>query len=356
MKKKIAFFTKNLDIGGIERAIINYVNSIPKDKYEVTLFLEKKEGIYLNEIDNDIKIIDFNVSENKIIIVRKLINLLKLLIFSIKYHNKFDFAANFATYLKSGAILSKRFSKNNAIWYHGNYWETKDEANKFIKYTRTNKYKKIVFVSNSLKEKYLKYFPNTNQQLYVLNNMINYEEMIEKSKIDLGLKHKKTTILNVGRHEESSKKLSLLFKTTKKLLDEKYDFNLWLVGSGPDHELYKNMVKELKLSNNVIFFGKQNNVYPYYKKCDAVILTSVAEGNPVVFLEAKVLNKPVITTDVSDAKIDLKGYGIINEYSEDGVYKGLKQFLDKGYNIKNKFNPKEYNIDKLNKLINIIEE
>ncbi len=356
MKKKIAFFTKNLDIGGIERAIINYVNNIPKDKYEVTLFLEKKEGIYLNEIDNDIKIIDFNISENKIIIVRKLINLFKLLIFSIKYHNKFDFAANFATYLKSGAILSKRFSKNNAIWYHGNYWENVDEANKFIKYTRTLKYKKIVFVSNSLKEKYLKYFPNTNQKIYILNNMINYEEMIEKSKIDLGLKHEKTTILNVGRHEESSKKLTLLINTTRKLIDEGYDFNLWLVGDGIDHQKYIDMIKELNLNKYVTFYGKQNNVYPYYKKCDAVILTSVAEGNPVVFLEAKVLNKPVITTDVSDAKTEIKGYGIINEFSSDGVYKGLKQFLDNGYTIKKKFNYKEYNIDKLNKLLDLIEK
>lgn len=356
MKKKIAFFTKNLDIGGIERAIINYVNSIPKDKYEVTLFLEKKEGIYLNQINKDIKIVDFNISNNKIIILRKLINALKLLIFSIKYYRKYYFAANFATYLKSGAILSKRFSKNNAIWYHGNYWENYAEANKFIKYTRTNKYKKIVFVSNSLKEKYLKYFPNTNQQLYVLNNMINYEEMIEKSKIDLGLKKKKTTILNVGRHEESSKKLTLLLETSKKLIDEGYDFNLWMVGDGIDHELYKNMVKDLKLEKSVTFFGKQSNVYPYYKMSDAIILTSIAEGNPVVYLEAKVLNKPVISTDVSDAKEELAGYGIVNECSQEGVYKGLKNFLDNGYTIKNKFNPKEYNIDKLNKLINIIEE
>ena len=340
MKKKIAFFTKNLDIGGIERAIINYVNSIPKDEYEITLFLDKKEGIYLDQIDKDIKIVDFNVSDNKIIILRKLINALKLLVFTIKYHNKFYFAANFATYLKSGAILSKRFSKNNAIWYHGNYWNNPEEASKFIKYTRTLKYKKIVFVSNSLKEKYLEYYPNTNQKLYVLNNMINYEEMIEKSKIDLGLKHEKTTILNVGRHEEKSKKLTLLFNATKKLIDSGYDFNLWLVGDGIDHQKYIDMVKKLNLDKYVTFFGKQNNVYPYYKLCDAVILTSIMEGNPVVYLEAKVLNKPVITTDVSDAKTEIKDYGIINEFSPEGVYKGLKKFLDDGYTIKNKFKVK----------------
>ena len=63
MKKELAFFTKNLDIGGIERAVINYVNNIDKTKYNVTLFLEKKEGIYLDNINKDINI---NIKEIKI--------------------------------------------------------------------------------------------------------------------------------------------------------------------------------------------------------------------------------------------------------------------------------------------------
>jgi len=356
MKKKIAFFTKNLDIGGIERAVINYVNNIDKTKYDVTLFLEKKEGIYLDSVLENAKVIDVNISSCKNVLKRKIINAYKLLYFSLKYYHKFDFACSFATYLKSGNILAKRFSKNNAIWFHGEYFNTLDEANKFIKYTRVEKYKKVVFVSNSSKNKYLSVRPQTKQKLYVVNNMINYEEMIDKSKINLGLKKEKTTILNVGRHEEDSKRLTLLLVACKRLYDKKYDFDLWMVGDGDDHQMYIEMVKDLKIEKHVKFFGKQSNVYPYYRACDAVVLSSKMEGNPVVYLEAKVLNKPVISTDIADAKLELDGYGIVVPYGEDGVYEGIKKFLDEGYIIKKKFDSKKYNQDKLNKLYEIIED
>ncbi len=355
MKKSIAFFAKNLDIGGIERAIINYVNNIDYNKYNVTLFLEKKEGMYLNEINKSANIIDFNINENKNIILRKIINALKLIKFSIKYYNKFDFAANFATTVKSGAILSKRFSKNNAIWFHGDYWNNKEEANKFLKYIRANKYKKIVFVSNALKEKYLSVH-DSEQLLYVINNPVNYKEMLERGKEKIKEKKTKTIVLNVGRHEEHAKRLSVLLNSAKRLLDKNYDFELWMVGDGPDTSLYKDLVKKLKIEKNVKFLGKKSNVYPYFKICDVVVLSSVIEGNPVVYLESKIFNKPIISTNVSDAKIELKGYGIVTNIDEESFYLGLKKFLDEGYKIKNKFDPENYNKDVFKKLYHVIED
>ena len=79
-------------------------------------------------------------------------NAMKLMFLSIKYYHKFYFSANFATSIKSGAILAKRFSKNNAIWFHGEYWNNHIDAQKFLKYIRARKYQKVVFVSNKIKQ------------------------------------------------------------------------------------------------------------------------------------------------------------------------------------------------------------
>ena len=121
MKKKIAFFTKNLDIGGIERAIINYVNNIDKEKYEIYLFLDKAEGIYLDQVNREVKIINLNISDHKNPLIRKIKNAYKLLYYSLKYYHKFYFAASFATYLKSGSIYwfssPYAFSDKNAYEY-----------------------------------------------------------------------------------------------------------------------------------------------------------------------------------------------------------------------------------------------
>lgn len=355
-KKRIIFFAYNLDIGGIERAILNYVKKIDKNKYDVYLMLEKKEGIYLDEVPDDVKVIDYNICRSNNVIFRKLINGFKIIYFSLKYYNKFDFAASFATSLKSSAILAKRFSRNNAMWMHGEFWNTDEEANRFLKYVRADKYKKMIFVSKRLQDKYLKVRPYTKQKLYVLNNLINYEEMYEKSNVEIVLKKEKLTLLNVGRHEEKYKKLTMLLNCCAELLNYGYDFDLWLVGDGPDNQLYIDLVDKLGIKKNVKFLGKQNNVFPYYKLCDGVVLSSISEGNPVVFLESKVMNKPIISTDVSDAKEALCGYGIVTDNSYDSYYKGLKKFLDSGYVIKRRFNPEKYNLDILKNLYKLMGE
>ena len=178
--------------------------------------------------------------------------------------------------------------------------------------------------------------------------------MIKNSQEDLGLKHEKYTFLNVGRHEEKAKNLIALLNVTDRLLKEGYDFDLWMVGSGPDTDLYKSIISRLQIEDHVKMFGKQSNVYPFYKIADAFVLTSVTEGNPVVYLEAKVMNLPIISTNVSDAKIELDGYGIVCDINEDAIYEAMKEFLDKGYKIENPFDPVVYNRDVLSKLYEVI--
>ena len=114
------------------------------------------------------------------------------------------------------------------------------------------------------------------------------------------------------------------------------------------------LVKELNISSHVKFFGKQSNVFPFYKLADAVLLSSFREGNPVVYLEAKILKKPIITTNVSDALLEIDGFGIVTEFDEEAYYLGVKKFLDNGYKITKKFNPVKYDKDVLKKLDKII--
>ena len=54
--KKILFSAYSLDVGGIETALITLLKNI-HSKYEITICLEKKEGIFLQDIPKDINII-----------------------------------------------------------------------------------------------------------------------------------------------------------------------------------------------------------------------------------------------------------------------------------------------------------
>ena len=140
------------------------------------------------------------------------------------------------------------------------------------------------------------------------------------------------------------------------MVDDGYEFNLWMIGDGPDTKLYTDFVNDNNLQGVVTFFGRKTNPFVYYKSADAVVLSSVMEGNPVVFIESRILGKPIITTDVSDALIEVKDkYGIVTKINEESYYGGLKQFLDNGFICK-PFDPEKFNQDILEKLIEVIEK
>ena len=53
--KKLLFSAYSLDVGGIETALVTLLNELAKKQYEITLVLEKKQGIFLEDIDKKIK-------------------------------------------------------------------------------------------------------------------------------------------------------------------------------------------------------------------------------------------------------------------------------------------------------------
>lgn len=357
--KKILFTAYTLDIGGIETALVNLLNELVK-KYEVTLVLEKKQGIFLERLDSRIKIIEYNPNQNKNPLVRKSINLMKRIKFIAKYKNKYDFAASFATYSKMGSFCARTASKNNALWMHSDYLalyqNDENKVKKFFEFVEYEKFKNLVCIANKAKASFEKVFGH-KENIYVINNLMDYEKIIKESKekIDFERDNGNTIFLNVARHEEESKKLTRLITATEMLKEDKENFKIILVGDGKDSGKYKAMVKEKGLSDYIVFVGYKRNPYPYFKIADAFILTSEFEGYPVVFNEAKTLGLPIITTDVSDAKIDIDGrFGIVTNKDVNSIYAAMKKVIKKDVLIEQEFNPKDFNQEIINKIESLI--
>lgn len=357
-RKKLLFSSWTLEVGGIETALVNLVNEMSK-KYDVTLVLEHKRGPFLNKVNKNIKIIEYTPSENRNIFIRKMVNFLKRIKFTLKHKNKYDFSVSFATYSRPGSFTVRTASKNNLLWIHSNYMiiykNNIPEIKQFFESVQYDKFKNIVCISEDAKKAFLKVFPNL-KNVQVINNIVDYKTILEKAeeKIDLE-KADVTTFLSVCRHEERAKKLTRLIEAGKLLKDEGYKFRILFVGEGEDTQLYKELVEKYDLGKEIIFCGMQANPYPYFKISDCVILTSEYEGYPVIFTEAKLLEKPIITTNVSDSEIDIKNkYGIVVEKNVESIKNAMELFIKEGYNIKEKFKPEQFNkniVEKLEKLL-----
>lgn len=364
--KKLLFGAYSLDIGGIEKALVILVNKLQEKGYDITLVLEKKQGIFLNEIDPKIKIIEYAPSNSKNKIQRKIINLIKRIKFTLKYKNKYDFSASFATYSLPASFIARTASKNCYLWGHADYLTLFDgnveEMKEFFIERNYEKFKKIIFVSKEGKDSFIKVFPEMKEKTMVCNNLIDANKILELSKEKIpeedlskinkleNTKKETTIFINVGRHQEKQKKLSRLIEAATMLKKDNMNFKIIFIGDGPETEEYKKQVKNNQLENNIIFLGKKQNPYPYFKIADCVVLTSDYEGYPVVFLESFILEKPIITTKVSDYKEVENKYGFVTEKDTKDIYEKMKNFILNGFEIKEKFDYKKYNEEILRKI------
>lgn len=358
--KKLFFAAYSLDIGGIETALVTLLNCLSK-KYAITLCLEKKEGIFLDEISKNVEVIEYTPNNSKNIFFRKFWNMTKRIRFILTYRNKFDFSVCYATYSHTCNFTGKVASKNSALWVHSDYLtifkNDEKKMKKFFKKLNYSQYQNIVFVSQQAKRHFdqIIKFQNT----VTIYNLINTKKMLKQVEEPIAYKKdlKTVTFLNIGRHEEVAKKLTRLIEASKKLKNDGYSFRILLVGEGQDTIKYKKLVKKYHLEKEILFLGKQKNPYPYFKISDCLVLTSDYEGYPVVYQEAFVLGLPIITTEVSDSKQIIENkYGIVTKKNVEDVYCAMKQFCENGYAIKENFDTEKFNQEQLKKIEKLIEE
>ena len=323
---------------GIEKAQINLLDNIDYNKYNVTLVLEEKRGKLLKDLNKNVTLREVKVSNNKFILFRKLINYLRKLAFEIYNYKNYDFSCCYTTYSYSSNKLVKIASDNTALYVHSNYkdvYETDDEVKEFFDSRKVKDYKHIIFVSNEAKDYFLTLYETLKDKVKVFNNFINTKKIKEDSLKEITIKHPKDKklLVFVGRLDDSSKKLTRAINIVKELQDT----HLWVIGSGPDENMYQELSKKLSLSDRIEFLGPKSNPYPYMKEADYLLLTSDYEGFPVVYLEGLTLKKPFITTiDVSDEEINIgKDYAYIISKEEKLIPKEVKKIFTNKKKMKN---------------------
>ncbi|WP_310889502.1 glycosyltransferase [Clostridium estertheticum] len=197
-------------------------------------------------------------------------------------------------------------------------------------------FENYICVSNNLKS--LLVNKKIEGKISVVNNGIDIKSCIigipaKDIRNSLKIKENEFVYVMVARLHpiKNHKEVILAFK---KLIFEFHDVKLLLVGGGElDLEL-KNLIKELKLENEVIMVGNVFNPLDYINASNVSILASLSEGGapPLTVLESGIVKKPLIYTRVGDLECildDNSGYKIKDK---DNVYINMamrEAYLDK---------------------------
>ena len=267
-----------------------------------------------------------------------------------KYYGKdvFQEVINFDGYGAKNQLLYNSTNARTSIWVHSNMIreiQTRGNQNcNSLKEAYSN-YDNVVVVSPELVEPTSK-IGGKRDNIKVVHNLCNYEDIKEKGEkeieinknsivttsnpwgIDGVLKSKGKKFITVGRFspEKGHERLLNAFDA---FCDDYPDTQLIIIGGhGPLYNKTMNWKNKLKHWKNVTIIQSIDNPLSILKRCDLFILSSFYEGWPMVTMEADALNVPIIQTDIKGAQL-LRDYnGHIVENSEEGILKGMHDFMD----------------------------
>ncbi|WP_317628588.1 glycosyltransferase family 1 protein [Leuconostoc mesenteroides] len=146
-----------------------------------------------------------------------------------------------------------------------------------------------------------------NKSFKVIPNAIDVsdyifnESMREKCRESLNL-NDSFVVGHVGRltRAKNHKRLFKIFRQFKKM---RPNAKLLLVGGGELETSLKQLVKKMKIDEDVIFIGETNEVVKYYSAMDFMLIPSLYEGGPIAAVEAQANGLPMILSDQVDHNV-----------------------------------------------------
>ena len=136
--------------------------------------------------------------------------------------------------------------------------------------------------------------------------------------------------LAVGRFTPLHKGIDLLISAFHLFAKNNTEWELDIVGEGPEGDCYQSLIDKYHLENRVHIHPFTNDIQSYYSKAQIFVLSSRWEGMPLVLVEAMSHGLPVVTSDLPICKEILGEFGM---YFKNGDVKELAQRLEEATKI-----------------------
>lgn len=368
MKKKVLFMLINMNVGGTEKALLNMVEQMPREQYEITLLLLEEYGGFLDSIPKDIKMTYFTgyqqikqivhhplhvtawncLRKGKIIqslvigscsIISKLTKDTTLM-YQYLLRNEplvekeYDIAIAYAgpMDLISFFIARKINAKRKIQWIH--FDVTEIGFNRFFAAKVYKEFERIYVVSQEGKAQFDQLIPTLRYKTEVFPNLVSQDVVREMADQEKGFidPYNGVRILTVGRLS-IEKGQDLAIQVLAQLKKAGYKVRWYCIGDGKERHRYEKLIEAHQLEDDFILLGTKINPYPFMKQCDLYVQPSRHEGSCITLTEARCLSKPIISTNFTGAREQIRQEetGILTEFDEAQIYQAIIRLIeDKG--------------------------
>lgn len=361
-KKSVLFVINSMGCGGAEKSLTSLLSLFDYTKYNVDLLLFREGGLFRNILNENVNVLPLpkfiNFCNQSLIkqitslnfkYINARIKLTLSLRQNIKLQNKvhdsevywqncqdvfepltkkYDLAIGWGQGLPVKYVSTKVNSKKKAVWINADYEAVGHcREDDLINFSNVDY---IVSVSDKQTENMKALFPEYADKcrtIYDINNADLIEKMADMDNVLTdysGLK-----IVTAGRYNQC-KGYDMAIDACKILVDRGYDVHWFAVGEGPERVNLEEQIKDRKLEEIFILLGAQSNPYKYMKAADVYVQTSRSEGFCLTLAEARILNKPCVTTNfdcVYNQMIQEKN-GLVVEMNALAIAAGIERMIN----------------------------
>lgn len=331
MKKKLLFVIDSLPCAGAEKSLITLLSQLDYEQYEVDLQLfaygwtldelvPKEVNFlpplsYTNYSNQSLKQMILNcrnLTQFKMIVARLRYSLFirkghltnaqmaRLYWQSIgsvieKNEKVYDVAISYAQGIPTFYVADKTRAAKKYAWVNVSY--TLGEEDRLFQEKYYQAYERIVAVSESAEEIFLESFPMFKDRMTIIYDINDYQMIKRMSELEpefkLDAPHLK--LLTIGRLDHQ-KGYDIALEAARLLKERGILFTWYVLGKGGLYDEIKQTIQKYGLEKEFILLGITANPYPMIKQCDIYVQTSKFEGYGLAIAEARMLNKPVVTT------------------------------------------------------------
>ncbi len=306
--KKILFFINTLNAGGAEKALVEIVNNLDREEFQITLQTLMDSGVYEEMLKENIchKSIlkKKNGSLNRIYSVLLTRILPSKLVYNLFVKGDYDCEIAFLEGFPTKVIAASTNKTSRKIgWLHTDLLQYPDSQKVFSKgFSEQKAYEKldrVICVSESVRRSLIKKYAIEKGNTAVLYNVVDDEAVRSRGNQEISKDISHPLIVSAGRLTEQ-KAFDRLLRIHKRLMDEGIRHTLWILGEGDKRQDLEEYIQQNKLTN-VELLGFQKNPYRYMAKADLFVSSSIAEGFSTVITESVILGVPVISTNTAGA-------------------------------------------------------
>ena len=307
----ITFYLYHLAGGGAERIAVNLMRSFVQLGLKIDLVLNTKTNSpYLSMVPPEVRILELKAWFRRGL--PKLINYLRqeqpmVLLSSLHYSNEIAILAKHLAFVPTKVVVSEHNTLSLNAKQKNNELKWSILLTKIL-YPWANE---IVAVSHSAARDLAQVSGVSLKRIHTIYNPVISSELLDKSKEALDhpwfTPTEPPVILGVGRLSEQ-KDFSTLLRAFAQVRRVK-PARLMILGEGLEEKKLKALAAELRIEEDFVLPGFQQNPYPFIAKAAVFALSSLWEGLPTVLIEAMALGTPVVATDCPGGSAEILDNG-----------------------------------------------